>query len=470
MEESPSIPTSVTDRRTFIKKASLGAGLMVFPSFVGCATPVMISPNSRLNIALVGVGGKGATHLLEFQDESIIALCDVDENRVQAAKEKKSTGAAFTEALAKVEAKGARWFKDYRVMFEELGDQIDAVVIATPDHMHFPIALSALNLGKHVYCEKPLTHTVEEARMLKAAAEKAKVVTQMGNQGHSTSGTRAIREWIQAGVIGQVREVHSWTNRPIWAQGQGALDKRADGASTPPVGLDWDLWQGVAERRDFNSAAVPFGWRSWTEYGCGSLGDMACHIMDAAYWALDLGRPEWIESITTPVTDETYPQSSTVTFRFPERGSFDPLTYRWYDGGLQPLFPSGMEMPRMDPIGGTLYVGEEAMILASCYSDSVRILPDAKFEELKPNLPCEDASGASRGVTSRNGWMRIERVDRPVPIFLTQPHSLKWFSPGRSLSAFITGWFSIPRMEASRTIWLRISLLSKIYPDGWILS
>jgi predicted dehydrogenase len=459
----------VLDRRTFIRNVGLGAGIMVLPSFVAGASPSMKSPGSRLNIALVGIGGKGRTHLRELQDENIVALCDVDANRIENAKTRGSSAPAFAEALAKVEKKGARWFTDYRVMFEQMADKIDAVVVTTPDHMHYPIALSALNLGKHVYCEKPLTHTVEEARQLTAAAGKAGVVTQMGNQGHSTSGTRSIREWIQAGVIGQVREVHSWTNRPIWSQGQGALDKRAEGDSTPPSGLDWELWQGVAPRRAYNAAAVPFGWRAWTDYGCGSLGDMACHIMDAAYWALDLGMPEWVESVTTPVTNETFPQSSTVTFQFPARKSFAPVTYRWYDGGLQPVLPAGVILPPTEPIGATLYVGDEGMILGDCYSEVVHLLPEDKAMELQRELPPETIRRISSSQQAE--WVNAIREGRPANSDFSYAGpftemvlmgTIAQRIPNRLHVDASTGQFK-DHAEAN-------GMLSKSYPDGWILS
>jgi predicted dehydrogenase len=469
MKATQTSSTPVTDRRSFLKTTGLGAGLMVLPSFVAGASPSQLSPSSRLNIAMVGVGGKGRAHLLELQDENIVALCDVDMNSIEKGKNHRTQGEAYSAALAKVEKKGAKWFTDYREMFADMGDKIDAVIIAIPDHMHFPVALSALNLGKHVYCEKPLTHTVEEARILKEAAEKAGVVTQMGNQGHSTAGTRIIREWIQAGVIGQVREVHSWTNRPIWAQGEAALEKRKQGPKKPPAGLDWDLWQGVAEPRDYNSAAVPFGWRSWSEYGCGSLGDMACHIMDAAYWALDLGMPSWVEAVTTPVTDETFPQSSKVTYRFPKRGSFDPVTYHWYDGGLQPVFPSGIEIPEMPAIGATLYVGTEAMIIGDCYSESVRMLPETKFREIRSDLPAKTLRRIKG--THQMEWVNAIREGRPASSDFSYAAPFTEMVLMGTIAQRIHNRLHVNRAQGMfRDHPAANGMLSKAYPKGWIVS
>lgn len=468
MTSNTSPQSPVSDRRTFLKHAGLGAGLMVLPSYVVGASPHQNAPSSRLNIAVVGAGGKGRTHVIELQDENIVALCDVDENSIERAKTRGDTGPVFAEAITKLEKKGAKWFKDYRVMLTEMENEIDAVIITVPDHMHYPIALSALNLGKHVYCEKPLTHTVEEARTLQAAAKKAGVVTQMGNQGHSTSGTRTIREWIQAGVIGQVREVHSWTNRPIWDQGQGALDKRAKGPKSIPEGLDWELWQGIAERRDYNSAAVPFGWRAWTDYGCGSLGDMACHIMDAAYWALDLGMPQWVESITTPVHDETYPQSSKVTYRFPARGSMEPVTYHWYDGGLQPVLPMGIEVSSMPPIGATLYVGDEAMILGDCYSESVRMLPESKFVELRGQLPPKTLPRIKG--SHQMEWVNAIKEGRPASSDFSYAAPFTEMVLMGTIAQRIHNRLRFdPKKGEFRNHDEANRLLSKEYPDGWIL-
>ena len=223
----------------------------------------------------------------------------------------------------------ARAYSDYRQMLDRERD-LDAVIIATPDHTHAVIAMEAMRRGKHVYCEKPLTRTVAEARALAKTAREQNVVTQMGNQGHAGEGTRHIREWIEAGVIGTVREVQYWTNRPIWPQ---AIDRPTDAHHAPP-GLDWDLFLGPARYRPYHPAYHPFKWRGWWDYGTGALGDIACHSMDAAFWALELDQPTRIEAQTTPLFAETAPAVCRITYEFPARGSRPPVRFVWRDGDL----------------------------------------------------------------------------------------------------------------------------------------
>lgn len=380
--ESAKSPFS-PERRDFLKKASFGAGLLSFPSILGAASHGAHSPNGKLNVAFVGVGGKGTSAIDWASSENLVAFCDVDMGRVAKARE----NAEFNEILTNAEKHGAKWFRDYREMLSSMGDSIDAVVISTPDHMHYPIALSAINAGKHVYCEKPLTHTVEEARLLTEAARKAGVVTQMGNQGHSHAGLRLIREWVEAGVIGKVTEVSSWTNRPIWPQGL-KLPDHSKMIPVVPNDLSWDLWLGIAEPRAYDPAYLPFSWRGWWDFGCGALGDMGCHIMDAAYWSMQLDNPDWVEATATWTSEHACPNASVVTYQFPARGKFPPIKYTWYDGGLRPPLPAMLkEWPEMARTNGTFIIGEEAVIVSDTYARSVSILPDEKFEALKPKLP-----------------------------------------------------------------------------------
>ncbi len=278
-ENEASSPLNM-NRRDFVKASAAGAGAVALPSILKGNTAATTEeiPKKKINVAIVGVAGKGVGPTVSSKDQNVVALCDVDMDRVnQQRSGSDQRSMVFNEAINYYEANGAVWFKDYRKMFEKLGDQIDAVIISIPDHMHFPVAMSAINLGIHVYCEKPLTHTVDEARKIALAAKKKGVVTQMGNQGHSLDGTRNVREWLQAGVIGEVKEVHSWTDRPavFWKQG---LDKPDHSKMMPvvPPGLSWDLWQGVSKSREYDPAYVPFAWRAYTDYGCGALGDMAC--------------------------------------------------------------------------------------------------------------------------------------------------------------------------------------------------
>jgi len=292
--------------------------------------------NERFYVAGIGVGGKGAGEVTDVTRAggTFVALCDVDE--MKAAK----TFAGFPDA---------KRYKDFRVMLEkEKG--IDAVTVSTPDHVHAVASLTAMSLGKHVYCQKPLTYTIHEARVMEQAAKYYKVQTQMGNQAHAGEPIRRAVELVRAGLIGPVREVHAWTNRPIWPQGQEALKERDRLAGqAKPEGLDWDLWVGPAPIRDYNACYVPFKWRGWWDFGTGALGDMACHIMDMAYWALDLGAPVSVEAESGGQTKETGPDWSTITYQFAARPSvgggefgssvgpkaaveMPAVKYVWYDG------------------------------------------------------------------------------------------------------------------------------------------
>lgn len=270
--------------------------------------------NDRINVAGIGAGGKGASDIAGAAKHgaNIVALCDVDESRA---------GKSFKQFPK------ARRYKDFRVMLEKQKD-IDAVTVSTPDHVHAFAAMAAMQLGKHVYCQKPLTHSISEARALTIAAEEKKLITQMGNQAHAGEPIRRAVEVVRAGIIGKVTEAHIWTNRPIWPQGM----KKREPKQKVPAGLDWDLWLGPAPKRAFNSAYVPFKWRGWWDFGTGALGDMACHIMDMAYWSLDLKYPDSVEAEQGGNTKESPPTWSTITYRFPARGDNPPVKLVWYDG------------------------------------------------------------------------------------------------------------------------------------------
>jgi predicted dehydrogenase len=355
-------------RRDFIKTSSLASAALAFPAILRSQSQ---SPNNRLNIALCGVGGRGYGAVQGLKGENFVAFCDVDDER--AAK----TYQEFPDVPR---------FRDYRKMLDALGNKIDAVTVSTPDHMHFPIALAALSLGKHVFVEKPLTHTVAEARRLDRVAREKKVATQMGNQGHALEGMRLIREWHQAGILGEVREVHSWTDRPIWPQGVGAPD-HSKMMPVVPATLDWDLWLGVAPAREYDPAYVPFSWRGYWDFGTGALGDMGCHIMDGAYWALELTQPTRVEAISAHQTDQSPPTASVVTYHFPARGNLPPVKWTWYDGGLMPMLPPDLEATRQLEPNGTLIVGSKATVFADTYYASARIIPEAKRQALAPVLP-----------------------------------------------------------------------------------
>jgi len=301
-------------RRQFLYTSALAAGALGLGGCVTQPRPRRVSANGKLNIACIGAAGKGKSDTALCARENIAAICDVD------------------EALAAPQLKkypGAKFYQDWRELLEkERG--IDAVVISTPDHMHAAIASAAIKLGKHVYCQKPLTQTIHEARYLRDLAAQYKVATQMGNQGSAASGLRRGVEVIQAGVIGPVREVHVWTNRPIWPQGI----PRPEGADIIPATLDWEKWLGPAPYRPFKKNVYhAFNWRGWFDLGTGALGDMACHTTNLPFRALNLGYPSSVElQAHTELFPETYPKASKLKFAFPERGGMPPVDFYWYDG------------------------------------------------------------------------------------------------------------------------------------------
>jgi predicted dehydrogenase len=308
MQHKPPAPNLALTRRQFLRGATLStAAFMALPTSV-LGLRGAPSPNQKLNLAGIGIGGQGAHDLGQMESENIVALCDVDKDRA---------GHTFTKHPK------ARQFTDYRQMLDQVKD-IDAVVVATPDHHHAFAAMEAIKRGKHVYCEKPLTHSVWEARQLTKAAREAKVATQMGNQGQASDLTRRLCEYVWAGVIGKVHEAHIWTDRPS----QGLFDEYwPQGGTRPadqppvPASLDWDLWLGPAPARPYHPAYVPFKWRGWWDFGTGALGDIGCHAMDSVFRALKLGAPLSIQAASTRVNSETYPLGSIVTYHFPERSS-----------------------------------------------------------------------------------------------------------------------------------------------------
>lgn len=360
-------------RRRFLRHSSLSAAALAFPGIVR-AQAGRAPANDRLNVAFVGVGGRGHQAVTtSLRDKNHVAFCDVDDARAAGGYK------AFPDVPR---------FRDYRKMFDRLGNTIDAVVISTPDHMHFPIAMTAMALGKHVYVEKPMSQTIEEARRMAAFAREKKVATQMGNHGHSNEGTRLLKEWFDAGVLGEVREVLSWTDRPgeVWPQNV-SLPDHANGAPPVPPTLDWDLWLGVAAARDYDPIYLPRKWRGFWDFGTGALGDMGCHLMDGAYWGLGLTQPTSVEATCSPQTDVSGPKASIVTYRFPARDAHPPVTWKWHDGGLEPPFPPEFEADRRWPDNGELIVGSRASVLADATYSSVRIVPESKMRELAPQLP-----------------------------------------------------------------------------------
>lgn len=359
------------NRRRFLQTASLGVLAAACPSlFAGIGDSRyrhIVPSNRRMRIAAIGLGGKGVEDVLSCAalGEEIAALCDPD--------------LAMAAQLFH-EFPDAPRYRDFRQMFAEMADRIDGVLVSTPDHAHFPATMLALQLGKHVYVQKPLTHTIGEARELKKAAARAGVVTQMGNQGHANEGTRLVREWIEAGAIGSVREVHSWTNRPVWPQGMAW----PGAAPAVPATMDWNLWLGVAPERPYSPEIAPFNWRGFWDYGCGALGDMGCHIMDAPFWALNLRGPVRVSAASEGCSEVAAPRWSIVTYEFPARGPLPPLKYVWYDGGKRPPVPEELGPGAKLPKGGTIYRGDKGVLLAQGdYSESVRLIPESAMRAFK---------------------------------------------------------------------------------------
>jgi hypothetical protein len=342
-------------RREFVgTAATAAAGLTILPSrfAAGMRQP---APSDRLNIAGVGVGGYGRTNLQNMASENIVALCDVDWKYAQACFD---------------DYPGAKRYWDWRRMFDEMQDSIDAVVIATADHTHASVAAHAMTLGKHVYVQKPLTHSVYESRLLTKLARKHKVATQMGNQGSSGEGVRQVAECIWTGEIGKVKKVEAFTDRPIWPQG---LNRPSLAMSVPDT-LDWELFTGPAPMRPYNEIYTPWNWRGWWDFGTGALGDMACHILHPVYVGLRLQYPTRVQGSSTLLLTDCAPHAETVRMVFPERKKFKKVKMpevevTWYDGGIQPMKPEGWPTGRdmNDKGGGVLFHGTKDTLICGCY-------------------------------------------------------------------------------------------------------
>jgi len=389
------------NRREFLGGAAGVAAFTVVPRHV-LGGAGQVAPSEKLNIAGIGVGGQGAGDIANVASENIVALCDVDHR--QAAETFKRHP-------------NARQYADFRVMLQKEAKNIDAVVVATPDHTHAVASMMAIKMGKHVYCEKPLTHSMQEVRELTKAAREAKVATQMGNQGHSGEGIRLICEWIWDGAIGTVREVHAWTTHAVWPQGM----QRPKETPAVPEGLDWDLWLGPAPHRPYHPAYVPAFWRGWWDFGTGGLGDMGCHNLDPVFWALKLGAPTSVEASCSifvptitwdkPFNTESYPQASIVRYEFPEREGLPPLELTWYDGGLMPRRPAELEPGRQlgDKLGGVIFVGDKGKLVCGSYGNSPRLIPESRMKDYRrptPSIP--------RSVGHHREWIEACKGGKPA--------------------------------------------------------
>ena len=359
-------------RRHFLATTAATAGVFtIVPGHV-LGGPRHMAPSEKLNIAGIGVGGMGKSNLSQLETENIVALCDVDD--VYAAE----TFKKYPQAKV---------YSDFREMLDkEKG--IDAVMIATPDHTHAVIAMEAMRRGKHVYCQKPLTHDVYEARTLAKTARETGVTTQMGIQGHSGEGARLICEWIWDGAIGEVREVDAWCSLSYYPFGHAywssKWSRRPEDAPPVPPTLNWDVWLGPAPQRPYHPAYHPAVWRCWWDFGCGMMGDRGAHTLDPVVWALKLAYPASIEATSLELNPDTHPLASIVTYQFPAREGFAPVKLTWYDGLRAPRpaeLEDGRQMGHAE--GGVLFKGTKGKLVGGVYGESPRLIPESKMKEYK---------------------------------------------------------------------------------------
>ncbi len=383
-------------RRTFLKSTPpVALGLTIVPRHV-LGGPGHRPPSERVNIAGIGAGGMGGHNIRAVSQHgaNIVALCDVDDER----------GRRNFETFP-----NARRYRDFRVMLEKESKNIDAVTVGTPDHVHAVASMAAIRDGKHVYCEKPLTHSIFEARTMATAAKKHGLATQMGNGGHAKEGARLTNEWIQAGVIGEVREVHVWTDRAgnYWPQGVG----RPAETPTPPPGLDWDLWLGPAPNRPYHPMYHPQNWRGWWDFGTVAIGDMGCHIIDHPVWALQLGHPKSVEARATlaGLNAESFPVAAIIYYEFPARGKLPAVTMTWYEGGLLPPTPPVMSAGESLPGNGALYIGSRGVMYHGSGGDMPRLAPVELAEEAR-QVP----KTMPRSVGHHREWLEACKGGKPA--------------------------------------------------------
>ena len=375
-----------SSRRDFLKTTAVtGVGFWVGGSLLSDESK---SPDEKLNIGIIGCGGKGYSDMRNCSGENIYSICEVDDKR----------GAEGLKLYPK-----AKRYYDYREMLEKEAKHLDAVTVSTPDHNHAPASIMAMKMGLGVYCQKPLTHSIYEARLMAETATKYKVATQMGNQGTANDGLRRAAEIIQSGGLGDVREVHVWTNRPVWPQG---IDRLA--TQKVPPHIKWDLWLGPAAWRPYNEGYCPFNWRGWWDFGTGALGDMACHTLNLPYMALKLGYPTAAEASTSGFNEETYPNESTIRFEFPARGDMPALKLYWYDGGRKP--PAELFHGKKRPNTGSLLVGSRGNLFSGGdYGANYNLIPEKNFEGYKGPEPWIE-----RSIGHTAEWLRALKTDKPA--------------------------------------------------------
>lgn len=356
--------TGITRRQFLGHAAAAAAAFTLVPRHV-LGGPKFKAPSEKLNIASIGIGGMGAGDVGQFAGENIVALCDVDWAHAA------GTFKRFPKA---------KKYRDFRIMLDKEDKNIDAVSVSTPDNIHAVAAMAAMKRDKHVYCQKPLCHDVYEVRQLTLEARKRGVMTQMGTQIHATNGMKLLVEMIHAGVIGHIRKVDLFSHKQ-WGGGVRPTD-------TPPVPktLDWDLWLGPAPYRPYHPDYVPGNWRKWWDFGTGTLGDMGCHIIDPAWWALELDYPKSIEAKPGPFSDETYPTKTIITWEFGARGDRPPVTVRWFDGTFRPPRPDALAAERNLPKQGGVYYGDKGTILYP-HMETPQLLPYSKMKGFKKPEP-----------------------------------------------------------------------------------
>lgn len=380
-----------SSRRKFLRNSALAAtGFYIVPRHV--MGRGFIAPSDKLNIAGIGAGGKGESDIANFfksGNANIVAVCDVDDARSQKTRQNFPS---------------AKYYKDYRELLDKESKNIDAVSVSTPDHTHAVAALAAMQLGKHVYVQKPLTHDIYEARILTEAARRYKVVTQMGNQGSSGDGVRTMQEWYKAGLIGEAHTVRCWTNRPVWPQGMGAPTEKEE----IPKELDWNLWLGPTQFHDFHKTYVPFNWRGYWAFGTGALGDMGCHIIDPAFKVVGLGYPSEVECSVADIYEkmwtpayhpESCPPASSVIMKFPGKNGKKDVKLTWMDGNIRPERPDelGPEEPMGNADGGALIEGTKGKMMCGCYGANPTLLPTSRTKEVKVATTIERVPGGQEG-------------------------------------------------------------------------
>ncbi|MGC8742661.1 MAG: Gfo/Idh/MocA family protein [Verrucomicrobiia bacterium] len=355
------------DRRSFLKKAGAVATFTLAASTTVLHKAGAQTPSAKLNLAFIGAGGRAEANLSGLNGENVVALCDVDNQRSEAARKKYPN---------------AKFYRDWRKMFDEMEKSIDAVVVSTPDHTHAVAAMAAIKRGKHIYCEKPLAHSIGEVRALMEAAKKQNVVSQLGNQGHSFDTIRTFYEWIKDGAIGNVHTIHAFASAKYSRLDQ--LDTLKQEFPVPEW-LDWDLWLGPAPYRPYNPAYLPGKWRGWSAFGTGMIGDWICHVVDPSFWALDLGSPISVQAEAKNYDPkkhyETFPYGSKITFEFAPTKSRGAIKLIWYDGVEKPPRPADLEPDDRLPDTGAVVIGDKGTIIHGSHgAGGVRLIPDSKMQ------------------------------------------------------------------------------------------